>query len=124
MGAVSMYVQILTSALEAGDLDVSGDELIEHALACRTRMLETGPTQGAYEALAAEVAYDRALIHLCSYMGIASNPAAFADPPGERSRLESLLAREKDIDLVARSRAHLAESGGSREQDARACPNL
>jgi hypothetical protein len=103
-----MYIDMLSSALSAWDLDLSDDELVDHAVTCRARMLATGTTLGAsaYEALAAELAYDRALMRLCEQMGVTTSVDGFAFPQIERVRLEQALA-EKDIDVVALSRERL-----------------
>ena len=112
-----MYVEMLSSALEAWDLDLSGQELVDHVLACRARMLATTTADGgsAYEALAGEIGYDRALIHLCEDVGINTGPAAFDQPQAERIRLEEALASVTAINLVALSR----ERSGSTCGDAR-----
>jgi hypothetical protein len=110
---MSMYIDMLSSAVQAWDLELSSEELVEHALNCRVRMLATGPAHGAsaYEALAAELAYDRALIHLCGDVGIGASPFDFDQPQEERARLEQTLAERGDLDLVTLSRT-LAEEPG------------
>ena len=54
----------------------------------------------AYSALAAEVAYDRALIALCTERGIDAHATSFAYPGVERRRIEMLLALD-GVDLDA-----------------------
>jgi hypothetical protein len=114
MTIMSMYVDMLSSAIEAWDLELTHRELLDHALSCRARMLATGTAHGAsaYEALAAELAYDRALIYLCGDVGIGAGPLAFGQPDVERTRLEQTLAEDADLDLVALSRARPAELSG------------
>ena len=67
MFAVSMYMDILSSALDTWVDELSGRALIDYALSCRAEALAVGPHRGdtAYSCLAAEIAYDRALIKLC-----------------------------------------------------------
>ena len=45
----------------------------------------------AYTALAAEIAYDRALIALCTERGIDAHATSFAYPRAERQRIETVL---------------------------------
>ena len=52
-----------------------------------------------YAAIAAEVAYDSALVQVCGKYGIETEPARFASPTTERQRLERELAL-RGIDLV------------------------
>ena len=106
MGAVSMYVDMLSSAVGAWDAALSREALLDHTVDCRVRMLATGTAHGAsaYDALAAEIAYDRALIHLCSHVGIGASPRWFDQPDAERTRLEQTLAEMASIDLVSLSR--------------------
>ena len=103
---MSMYVEMLSSALEARRLEMSSDEMVDHALHSRRRMLGTGTASGAsaYDALAAEVTYDLALIELCNDVGIVASPTAFDKPEAERTRLERALIDQMDLDLVALSR--------------------
>jgi hypothetical protein len=99
---MSMYVSLLSSALN-GQLDeLSGAALLRYALDCRADMLATGPHKGAsaYTALAAEVAYDRALLTLCAAHDLVVHPTEFAHPKRARDFLESQLAA-RNIDLAA-----------------------
>jgi hypothetical protein len=118
-----MYVDMLVGALDAWDLQLSSEELLDHALDCRVRMLATGTAHGAsaFQALAAEVAYDRALIHLCNTVGIGTAPGEFHQPQAERSRLEQCLAGQVDVDLVALSRARRGEWNPPPGSDSDAC---
>lgn len=108
-----MYIDMLSSALLAWDLELSSEELLDLVLECRVRMLGTGTARGAsaYDALAAELAYDRALIQLCGDYGISANADAFDQPHIERARLEQCLSDEADIDLFSRSRSDSDEWG-------------
>jgi hypothetical protein len=117
-----MYVDVLSSALGAWSHELGGDMLVNYVLGCRARMLTVGPVQNAEEALAAEVAYDRALIQLCVDVGIAATPAGFDQPQAERLRLERTLASEVDVDLVALSRARLDVEGPVPPHDPAAWP--
>lgn len=113
MITVSMYVDMLSSALEAWDMELRYDALLDNALDCRVRMLATGTAHGAsaYQALAAELAYDRALILLCGDVGIRTSPDCFDQPYAERTRLERSLAGTSGINLVALSRGRHEEMG-------------
>jgi hypothetical protein len=95
-----MYVEILSSALDEWVTDLGGPELIEYAVLCRDELQAVAPPNGrsAYAALAAEIAYDRALIAICTELGIYAHATTFAYPTAERKRIETLLA-EQGIDL-------------------------
>jgi hypothetical protein len=105
MVTMSMYVDILSSALDTWVDELTGSALVDYVLACRVEMLDTGPRYGvtAYSSLAAEVAYDRALIKLCETNYVTVTPTNFAFPRQERARLERELAAV-GIDLVALAR--------------------
>ena len=100
-----MYVDCLSSALEGWGAQLSGNALIDYSLACRMEMLNNRShrSDSAYEALAVEVAYDRALISLCIEHDISASVANFDQPWAERTRLEHELAAA-GIDMVALSR--------------------
>jgi hypothetical protein len=95
---MSMYVELLSTVLEDESEDQNEDQnesgLFQVALDCRSRLLDIRwfGTATAQEALAIEVAYDRALIRLCTAHGIDVAPARFAHPQAERDRLEQGLA--------------------------------
>jgi hypothetical protein len=95
-----MYVDILSSALDKWVTDLAGPELIEYAVICRDELRAVAPPNGgsAYEGLAAEIAYDRALIAICTERGIDAHATTFAYPHAERKRIESILA-DMGIDL-------------------------
>ena len=102
LGYVSMYVDILSSALDQWVTDLSGPDLIEYALLCREELRAVSPPRGgsAYTALAAEIAYDRSLIALCTERGIYAHATSFAYPRSERERIETVL-RQGGVDLDA-----------------------
>jgi hypothetical protein len=89
-----MYSQILSSALDNWVDEPTGDALIDYALACRTEMLTPRGYHGesSLSSLAAEVAYDRALLKLCETHGIDVVDLDFLHPEVERARLEEALA--------------------------------
>jgi len=107
MRLVSMYVDILSSALDSWADELTGTALVDYALCCRAEMLGVGPHHGdtAYSSLAAEVAYDRALIKLCETNGMLVEATSFAFPRQERARLEHELAAA-GIDMAALARRH------------------
>lgn len=91
-----MYVDILSSALDDWVTDLGGPDLIDYALLCRDELRLVAPPRGgsAYTALAAEIAYDRALIALCTERGIDAHATSFAYPRAERQRIEMVLKHE------------------------------
>jgi hypothetical protein len=105
MVTMSMYVDILSSALDSWVDELTGSALVDYVLACRAEMLDAGPRYGdtAYSSLAAEVAYDRALIKLCEANYVSVTATSFAFPSEARARLELELAT-MGIDLVTLAR--------------------
>jgi hypothetical protein len=103
---VSMYVDILSSAMDVWVEELTGDSLTQYALACRSRLATLGLRHGnpATVTLAAEIAYDRALIRLCETHGVDVAITNFAFAKSERARIESRLARI-GVDLAATARA-------------------
>jgi hypothetical protein len=99
---MSMYVDILSSALDGWAERLSESELIDDARARRAEMFARGRigNHSAYAVLAAELAYDRALVSLCTGCGIKVVRSGFAHRQDERRRLEQELARV-GIDLAA-----------------------
>lgn len=95
-----MYVQILGQALEVWSDDVTGDDLVELAVARRAALPERDLGAGTWSAvsLAVEVAYDCALINLAAERGIDVSPRNFAHPRIARECLEGELA-DRGIDL-------------------------
>jgi hypothetical protein len=101
MMTVSMYVDILSSALDGWVDEPTGTALVDYAVRCREEVLGIGPLHdNAYASLAAEVAYDRALIKLCEMANVTVMTTDFAFPSQERARLERQLAAA-GIDLAA-----------------------
>jgi hypothetical protein len=101
---MSMYVDILSQALEDWVDDLSGDALIEFAQKCRAQMLcPSPPGSTTSTALSAELSYDRALVKLCEAHGIDVKYSSFSRPDQERARLERRLVAI-GVDLVASSR--------------------
>jgi len=110
MTVMSMYVDILATALDGWDGELSGDALIDYALQCRAEMLEAGPNHGdtAYSLLAAQVAYDRVLIRLCETNNVTVFATNFSSPKKERARLERELASSGiDLSVLASRRRTL-----------------
>jgi hypothetical protein len=105
MERMSMYVNILKSALAQWPVDSSELSLVEYAVSRRVEMLDVGllGRDAAYELLTAEVAYDRALIKVCEANNVTANAGSFAYPQRERDRLERELA-DVGIDLTELSR--------------------
>ncbi len=100
-----MYVDMLTTALKGWDSELSGSELVEYVIDCRKRLLVSGigTSADADVSLAAELAYDRALILLCWDLGIEVGPAGFASPFSERSRVEAV-ASAAGVDIATLSK--------------------
>lgn len=105
---MSMYVDLLTNALEGWTDDPQGEVLLDYVLECRNEMLASVPrrAKSAYVALATEIAYDRALIKLCVSRGIAVTPADFSHPREERELLEQALS-DQGLDLATLAKRHL-----------------
>ena len=89
-----MYSHILSSALVDWVDELTGQALFEYAVVCRNEMLRPSVPQreSALATLAAEVAYDRALLKLCEANGIDVVDLNFLHPKEERNRLEAALA--------------------------------
>ena len=89
-----MYVTLLSGALEAWDTDLDYEILLDHVRDCRAALPSGDPGVGADSttALAAEVAYDRALVCLATRHGIDVTPKNFTQPRIERDRLEREIA--------------------------------
>jgi hypothetical protein len=105
MMTMSMYVDILSSALDGWVDRLEGPDLVEYSLVCRAEMLKSGPHRGdnSYAVLASEIAYDRALIKLCELHHVQVATTSFAYPKVERARLERELA-DAGTDLAALAR--------------------
>jgi hypothetical protein len=105
---MSMYADLLSHA-PVGRLEGLTDAaLVAFVVVCRAEMLASQPYKGAsaYDSLANEVAYDRALLKLCAANDIEVGAGDFSHPAEERHRLEHRLA-DAGLDLVA-----LAKTGG------------
>jgi hypothetical protein len=94
-----MYLHLLTSILDDWVDELSGAALVDYAAVCRSKMLTARPRgDSAHIALAAEIAYDRALIKLCCMNGVEVDVLWLSDPPRARFRLELELA-DRGVDL-------------------------
>jgi hypothetical protein len=105
MKTMSMYVDILSSALDRWVDRLDGRDLVEYSLGCRAEMLKSGPHRGdsSYAVLASEIAYDRALIKLCELHQVQVTATSFAYRKEERARLErELAAAGTDLAALAR----------------------
>jgi hypothetical protein len=101
-----MYLQLLRSVLDDWVDELDGPALVDYAVMCRAAIVQTPRSADAtHVALAAEIAYDRALIKLSSANGVGVDVMAFAHPFKARTRLECELAG-LGIDLVALSQGH------------------
>jgi len=84
-----MYVDLLTQALGTCEEGCGSDDLLLADLVeSRARLRVESGTIPVHEALAREVSYDGALIRLCRSLDLPTGPGRFADPAGERARLE------------------------------------
>jgi hypothetical protein len=99
---MSMYVDVLSGALDTWESEMSEDDLLDHVLACllALRPGARGSDQSSNALLAAEIAYDRALFKLASDHGIEVSTHRFLRPEAERHRLEVELA-QRGTDLKA-----------------------
>jgi hypothetical protein len=100
---MNMYTHLLSSVFEDWVDELTGMPLVDYALVCRVEMLAPRAAGAASIALAAEIAYDRALIKLCASQQIPVDVMGFSQPRAERDRLERELATA-GIDLVALTR--------------------
>jgi hypothetical protein len=99
---MSMYVEVLSGALESWVADLAEDDLLDYVLACLLALPSSvhGADRAADATLAAEIAYDRALIKLAAANDIDVEAGRFSQPRAERHRLEMALTK-KGIDLRA-----------------------
>jgi hypothetical protein len=98
---MSTYAGIVSSE-PATRFEVTGDRLVDHARSCRSAMFAaraTGPAD-PLALLAAEIAYDRALLRLCDEWAVEIGRADFASPRRTRLTLECQLYRA-GVDLHA-----------------------
>jgi hypothetical protein len=108
---MSMYVTLLSGALDLWDVDLDDDALLDHVRHCRAALPDRDLGAGVMSetALAAEISYDRALVCLAAQYGIDVTPTNFAHPRIERERLEfELFGRGVDLETPAR---HTADPG-------------
>jgi hypothetical protein len=91
---VSMYVTILSGALDDWVDQLTVSELIDYTLLCRDAVArpDDHDRTSSEDALAAEIAYDRALIRLCERHGINVDRTAFMHPREARLFLEACLS--------------------------------
>ena len=102
---MSIYADIVTNRLSTWIDTASGDRLIDYTLACRAEMFAARRTAAAdpLALLAAEIAYDRALMRLCAERGIEIEASDFASPRTTRLVLENELYRVGvDLHAIAR----------------------
>ncbi len=109
-----MYVTLLSGALDLWDTDLDDETLLDHVRNCRaalpSRDLGTGTCSAT--ALAAEIAYDRALVCLAAQHGISVTPTNFVHPAIERDRLElELVRRGFDFDVPVGQRKYRGTPG-------------
>jgi len=103
---MTMYVHLLASAFDDWVDGLIGEALVDYTVVCRAEMLASQSSvhhhkgESAYIALAAEVAYDRALLKLCTACGIEASTQGFSHPSDERLRLERELVG-MGVDLMA-----------------------
>jgi hypothetical protein len=100
-----MYVTLLSDALDLWDVDLDDDALLDHVRHCRAALpaLDLGAGVMSETALAAEIAYDRALVCLAAQFGIDVTPTNFMHPRIERQRLEfELVGRGVVLEIPAR----------------------
>ncbi len=97
---MSMYVEVLTGAMDSWDTELSGDALLDYVLSCRAALPERELGAGVWSeaTLVAEVAYDRALISIAVEYGVDVTPTNFVHPRIERERLEAALEK-RGLDL-------------------------
>jgi hypothetical protein len=101
-GDVSMYVTLLSGALELFDTDLDDDALLDLVRECRAVLPAHDLGAGVWSetAVVAEIAYDRSLVCLAARWGVDVTPTNFVHPKIERDRLELELER-RGIDLDA-----------------------
>jgi hypothetical protein len=102
---MSMYTDLLRRALDSnsGDQEQTGGELLATLLQCRSQLLGghsalTKPS-ASLTAVAAQLAYDAALVEFARHLGIESAPEAFDPPQVERTRLERAVGSH-NVDLT------------------------
>ncbi len=104
---MSMYVELLSTALDAWVEPLSDEEILRYALDRRAEMLRASnlPEADVYDVIATEVTYDCALLKLCERSHVDATVTAFCFPRAERARVERALARHgTDLAALARRR--------------------
>ena len=99
-----MYVDLLSSALDAWVEQLDDEELITYTLERRTEMLQTNTQSSTdvYEVIATEITYDCALIMLCKRYDIEVDVLNFRFPREERASIERQLAAQgADLALLS-----------------------
>ena len=93
MDTMSMYLDVLAGSLGSWVDELTAPELVRYARACKEALESPGlygvTTNAAI--LAAEIAYDRALIRLCQLHAISVDPRTFMFPASARVRIEAAL---------------------------------
>jgi hypothetical protein len=99
---VSMYVTLLSGALDLFDPLLDDDALLDHVRQCRAALPAHDLGAGVWSetAVVVEIAYDRSLVCLAARRGIDVTPTNFVHPKIERERLEFELKR-RGVDLGA-----------------------
>jgi hypothetical protein len=98
---MSMYVTLLSGALDLFDTDLDDAALLNHVSECRAALpaYDLGAGVWSESAVVAEIAYDRSLVCLAARWGIDVTPTNFMHPKIERNRLElELECRGVDLD--------------------------
>jgi hypothetical protein len=124
MRVVSIYVQLLGSALDQShsDEDTTIGEALAQLLECRNRLganlsFYTG-TDWAPAAVADQLAYDVSLVEFSRHLGIEVDPTKFGQPEHERARLERALVSRgiclEEFDTSGESREELRRAWGQR----------
>jgi hypothetical protein len=101
---MSMYTDLLRRALDSnsGDQEQTGGELLATLLQCRSQLANPSPLtkpSGPVTGVAAQLAYDAALIEFARHLGRESAPEAFDPPQVERTRLERAVGSH-NVDLT------------------------
>jgi hypothetical protein len=99
---MSMYVEILSGAIDDWHAELTGDALVDYVLSCRAALPDQDLGAGVWSesTLVAEVTYDRALVNLAAEYGVDVTPTNFVHPRIERDRLELALA-QRGLDLTS-----------------------
>lgn len=100
----SMYTQLLQVVWEEAQSDGAAEELLKAAVTRRRALdvAESAHGQAVEKALAANLAYDVALLRLCAAHGVDVDPLRFSRPLVERRLLETELTR-RGVELDRRS---------------------